>query len=170
MKFTQRHLYTAIVICILTLFVYRKYSTYLYSNLIKLKTSWKTTELYNKGGWKPGSMHKPTCRLNFYIISCCGNKTRKLHFVFENKNLNRDVMVTFKNKIKGKNVTICGDSLQRQLHEWMAEVLEIGSFVYTQTITHKYGDSYTNEWRLLENNGMINLKHFKFYAFYGNCR
>ena len=60
-------------------------------------------------------------------------KNRKLHFVFEDKELNReDVLESFVKKIKGKNVTIFGDSLQRIFHQWMAEVLGFNKKVSIQ--------------------------------------
>ena len=101
-------------------------------------------------------------------------KNRKLHFVFEDKELNReDVLESFVKKIKGKNVTIFGDSLQRIFHQLMAEVLGFNKKVSIQrkTVRDKDGNKYIQMWyhSRHDHNADLHLKHFGFYSYEKHC-
>ena len=79
------------------------------------------------GQWKLGLRYNQTRRMKsiFDLLSC--NKTvRQLHFVFNTNSLNKDnVLHSLRTKIRGKNITIFGDSLQKHFAVFMAEVLNM---------------------------------------------
>ena len=83
------------------------------------------------GEWKSGLRYQKTCvTKKVTTFACCGDNERKLHFRFFNESLNNeDVAKTFLSKVKGKNMTILGDSLQRGLFWGMMEFLQLGKFL-----------------------------------------
>ena len=114
-----------------------------------------------------------TCKLNFDARTfCCGKTVQKLHFVFKDETLNRkEIVESFKRKIEGQNVTIFGDSLQRHFHQWMAEVVGIGSKIYQEAKTVRYdnGQKYTQIWYLLKHNSNVSFKCFGFFGLERLC-
>ncbi len=81
------------------------------------------------GEWKPGFKYKHHCviRGRHRNAPCCDERERKLHFKFYKKSLNsRNIVGRFLAKVKGKQMTIIGDSLQRVYFMGLAELLELG--------------------------------------------
>ena len=84
------------------------------------------------GEWVPGYRHVEDCQVKMRDpqSTCCSLKGRKLHFEFYDDNLknNDSVLEEVLQKVKGKNVTIFGDSLQRNFFMGVAEVFKLGKY------------------------------------------
>ncbi len=82
------------------------------------------------GRWKEGTKFEQTCDLKHEEDNCvcCTDKVRKMHFEFFDNDMRNDeaVLVEFLNKMHGKNVTLFGDSIQKNLFHAWAELLKLG--------------------------------------------
>ncbi len=109
-------------------------------SLFQNKENLSSRNITKIGEWMPGFKYSKTCVTKELLslpmgadsiirrpFECCGEQERKLHFQFFNQSLNNEHVVTeFLRKMKGKTVTILGDSLQRGLFWGMVEVLQLG--------------------------------------------
>ena len=79
----------------------------------------------NIGEWKPGAKYLKMLENRW--TDRCGEKERNLHFEFFNKSLNDlDDANIFLSKVKGKTMTILGDSIQRGLFWGLIYFLQLG--------------------------------------------
>ena len=96
-------------------------------------SSWQersSTYLNKIGEWKPGNKYQQTCTLEgkSVIAECCGTNIKKLHFEFLDQTVQNDksALITFLSKVKGKNVVIMGDSIQKNFFIGFAELFQLG--------------------------------------------
>ena len=57
-------------------------------------------------------------------------------------------------------------------HNYMNGCRSVGNWsfcLHSNNSSHIWKWSIKNEWQLLRNDGLIKLKHFKFFGYYGNC-
>ncbi len=82
------------------------------------------------GEWFSGNKYVPTCSIKGRNINseCCGSKSQEEHFEFYDTGIRHDynVLKEFILKVRGKNVTIMGDSIQKNLFMAMAELVNLG--------------------------------------------
>ena len=89
------------------------------------------------GEWKPGLKHKERCGLRTWKsnLQCCDySNVDNLHFTFYNENFNNlNVTAMLCEKIRNKNVTIIGNSLEHELFEVLYYMLDEASFSVVDT-------------------------------------
>ena len=115
------------------------------------------------GQWKFGFKYKQTCGQIVKGI-CCQWNSRRMYYVFQNDELNKgDIVVTFKKKIAGKNLTFLGDSLQRNFFSGMIEVL--GDWYRSVKRERNENNHRANWFSVTVNNNTTYLSLLEFYTF-----
>lgn len=117
------------------------------------------------GEWVTGRIHKETCNLR-HIHGCCGNNRKGRHYVFKDDSLNNyDLIRSILNKIRGRNVTILGDSLQHSFFEDIAEVLNLSNkteLLYNFKANDKNKTAF---WKIMKHNSGGWLQYLYFYYY-----
>ncbi len=100
------------------------------SKITKVRRGIAASDLPAIGEWLPGPKYTPLCVLQGRNTNskCCGENTQKIHFEFHERNIKNEfaVLPEFLQKVKGKNVTIMGDSVQKNLFMALAELTNPG--------------------------------------------
>ena len=118
------------------------------------------------GDWVTGRIYKETCNLQ-HIHGCCGNNRRGRHYVFKDNNLNNyDAIKSILNKIRGRNITILGDSLQPSFFEDISEVLHLSNKTELIWNFKANDNNKTAFWKIMKHNtgGWLQYLYFYYYT------
>ncbi len=109
---------------------------YDYANYSKETIMWlsayDTLDIEVIGEWKEGVKYNESCILEGrdYQSGCCGDRVRQMHFEFNDEAIesinNEKTLDMFVEKMKGKNVILFGDSLQRNFFSGLTELFQLG--------------------------------------------
>ncbi len=117
------------------------------SKIVKTSRLQAERNMAQIGEWLPEAKYTPTCFLKGRNPNsqCCDPEKQQMHFEFEDKNLRNEyaALTEFTSKVQGKNVTIMGDSIQKNLFMALAELTFPGKL----QIVHK--NSFLNSKCLL---------------------
>ncbi len=82
------------------------------------------------GQWISDYLYQEVCEIKHRDSQsdCCDGRGRKMHFKFDAAHMRNDqfAIEKFLNKVKGKTVTIFGDSMQRNFFMGVAEMFHLG--------------------------------------------
>ena len=118
------------------------------------------------GIWVTGRIYKETCNLQ-HIHGCCGNNRRGRHYIFNDNNLNNyDVIRSILTKIRGRNITILGDSLQHSFFEDISEVLNLSNKTELIWNFKANDNNKTAFWKIMKHNtgGWLQYLYFYYYT------